>query len=115
MPRQFLNHEIVDSIVRLTGETATVFGWDEAQADFVRMTTTIVDENGERIVGTTLGQSSAAYAAMMEGRPYFGEAVIVGRPYYTAISPFSTPRARRLACFMSAWTRRVSSPWSMAC
>jgi methyl-accepting chemotaxis protein len=92
MPRQFLNHEIVDSIVRLTGETATVFGWDEAQADFVRMTTTIVDENGERIVGTTLGQSSAAYAAMMEGRPYFGEAVIVGRPYYTAYQPILDPK-----------------------
>ncbi len=87
MPRQFLNHEIVDSIVRLTGETATIFGWDPAQNDFVRMTTTIAGADGERIVGTTLGQTSAAYAAMMEGVPYFGEAVIVGTPYYTAYQP----------------------------
>ena len=52
MPRQFLNNEIVDSIARITGEAATIFGWDEASQDFVRMTTTIVGEDGERIVGT---------------------------------------------------------------
>jgi len=87
MPRQFLNHDIVDSIVRLTGESATIFGWDEAQQDFVRMTTTIQDEKGERIVGTPLGKTSPAYPALMEGKAYFGEAVIVGRPYYTAYQP----------------------------
>ncbi|WP_052715902.1 methyl-accepting chemotaxis protein [Devosia chinhatensis] len=87
MPRQFLNHELVDSIVRLTGETATIFGWDPEQQDFVRMTTTILNEEGERILGTTLGQSSAAYASMMAAQPYFGEATIVGRPYYTAYQP----------------------------
>ena len=87
MPRQFLNHDIVDSIVRLTGESATIFGWDEAQQDFVRMTTTIVDENGERILGTVLGQTSPAYGAIMDGTAYFGEATIVGRPYYTAYQP----------------------------
>ena len=60
MPRQFLNHDIVDSIVRLTGESATVFGWDEAQQDFMRMTTTLVDEKGERMVATGLGATNPA-------------------------------------------------------
>ena len=55
MPRQFLNHDLVDSIVRLTGESATVFGFDPAQQDFVRMTTTLVGDDGERIVGTSDG------------------------------------------------------------
>ncbi|MBE0581192.1 methyl-accepting chemotaxis protein [Devosia sp.] len=87
MPRQFLNHEIVDSIARITGEAATIFGWDEASQDFFRMTTTIVGDDGERIVGTPLGQSSPAYAPMMEGKAYFGEATIVGRPFYTAYQP----------------------------
>jgi methyl-accepting chemotaxis protein len=87
MPRQFLNNEIVDSIARITGEAATIFGWDEATQDFVRMTTTIVGEDGERIVGTSLGQSSPAYAPILEGKPYFGEANIVGKPYYTAYQP----------------------------
>jgi methyl-accepting chemotaxis protein len=51
------------------------------------MTTTIVGEDGERIVGTPLGQSSPAYAPIMEGKAYFGEANIVGRPFYTAYQP----------------------------
>ncbi len=87
MPRQFLNHDIVDSIARITGEAATIFGWDEASQDFVRMTTTIVGEDGERIVGTPLGQTSPAYARILEGQPYFGEANIAGKPYYTAYQP----------------------------
>ena len=87
MPRQFLNHDMVDSISRVTGEAATVFGWDEASQDFIRMTTTIVGEDGQRILGTSLGQASAAYASMIEGNAYFGEAVIAGKPYYTAYQP----------------------------
>jgi methyl-accepting chemotaxis protein len=90
MPRQFLNHDIVDSIVRLTGETATIFGWDEASKDFVRMSTNILDANGERIVGTPLGQTSAAYASVMEGKLYMGEALIQGKAYYTAYQPIVT-------------------------
>ena len=87
MPRQFLNNEIVDSIARITGEAATIFGWDEANQDFVRMTTTIVGDDGERVVGTPLGQASPAYAPLMAGEPYFGEAMIVGRPFFTAYQP----------------------------
>ena len=96
MPRQFINHDIVDSIVRVTGESATIFGWDEAQQDFVRMTTTIRDAQGERILGTVLGQASAAYAPVMAGQAYFGEAMIVGRPYYTAYQPITDQAGRPL-------------------
>ena len=87
MPRQFINHDIVDSIARVTGETATIFGWDEDAQDFIRMSTNIIGEDGERILGTALGQGSAAHGALVEGRPYFGEAVIAGKPYYTAYQP----------------------------
>ncbi|WP_332702112.1 methyl-accepting chemotaxis protein [Devosia sp.] len=87
MPRKFLNDELVDSIARITGEAATIFGWDEASQDFLRMSTTIVGDDGARIVGTPLGQTSAAYASVMEGKTYFGDANIVGKPYYTAYQP----------------------------
>ena len=89
MPTEFADHEVVDSIVRITGESATLFGWDEAQQDFVRLSTTLRGADGERILGTTLGQASAAYAPLMEGKPYFGEAMIVGKPYYTAYQPIT--------------------------
>ena len=87
MPTEFTDHEVVDSIVRITGESATLFGWDEAQQDFVRLSTTLRGADGERILGTTLGQASAAYAPLMEGQAYYGEAMILGKPYYTAYQP----------------------------
>ncbi|WIJ25576.1 methyl-accepting chemotaxis protein [Devosia sp. RR2S18] len=87
MPRRFINHDMVDSIARVTGQAATIFGWDETLQDFVRMSTTIVGEDGERILDTTLGQDSTAYAPLMAGETYQGESVIVGRPYYTAYEP----------------------------
>ena len=87
MPRQFLDNGLVDSISRVTGEAATIFGWDATEQDFMRMTTTIEGADGVRIVGTPLGKGGAVYASMMEGKTFFGEATIVGRPYYTAYQP----------------------------
>ncbi|SFV37143.1 methyl-accepting chemotaxis protein [Devosia crocina] len=87
LPRLFINHDIVDSVVRMTGESATIFSWDAEQQDFVRMSTTIVDVDGERIIGSTMGSASPAYAAISEGRSYFGEATILGTAYYTAYQP----------------------------
>ena len=87
MPRQFLDNGLVDSISRVTGEAATIFGWDETEQDFMRMTTTIEGPDGARILGTPLGKGGAVHAAIMEGKTYFGEATIVGRPYFTAYQP----------------------------
>ena len=87
MPRRFIDNGLVDSIARVTGEAATIFGWDETEQDFIRMTTTIEDAAGERILGTPLGKDGAVYKSMMEGVTYFGEASIVGRPYFTAYQP----------------------------
>jgi len=87
MPRQFLDNGLVDSIARVTGEAATIFGWDPVEQDFMRITTTIEGADGARILGTPLGKTGAVYAAIMEGKTYFGEATIVGRPYYTAYQP----------------------------
>ena len=86
----FESHEIIDAVGRQTGETATVFIWDDSQQDFVRRTTNITRPDGSRAVDTVLGAGSV-YDAMMAGRAYRGEAVILGTPYYTAYQPvFST-------------------------
>ena len=65
MPRKFLDNTMVDSISRVTGEAATIFGWDPELEDFVRMTTTIEAEDGTRILGTPLGKGGAVYASMI--------------------------------------------------
>jgi len=87
MPRQFINHDMMDSIARVTGQSATIFGLDEASQDFVRMTTTILGEDGQRLVGTPLDQDGPAYRAVIEGQAYWGEADIAGKAYYAAYQP----------------------------
>ncbi len=83
----FNDHAMIDSIGRMTGETATVFIWDEKTRDFWRKTTNIVKPNGERAVGTKLGQSGRVYPVIMDGKTYSGEATILGKDYYTVYQP----------------------------
>ena len=86
MPK-ITDNELVDSIVRVTGQSATIFAWDKENQVFTRVSSTIVGEDGERIVGTPLDVNGPAFAAVSAGTPYFGQADIVGKLYYTAYQP----------------------------
>lgn len=88
---EFASHEVIDSIGRLTGETATIFAWRDAEQDFLRVTTNIVKGDGSRAVGTFLGQGGKVYPVVMEGETFRGEAVILGIPYYTIYAPIFSP------------------------
>jgi len=87
MPRQFLNHDIVDSIARLTGESAAIYGFDAEKQHFFPMTTTLTTAAGERMVDMTIAGSDPAYAELTAGKGYAGETRILGRPYYTSFQP----------------------------
>ena len=84
---EFTDNALIEEITRVTGETATVFAWDEESQDFWRRTTNIIKPDGSRAVGTPLGQSGAVYPVVMKGETYLGEAVILGTPYYTVYQP----------------------------
>ena len=86
MPK-FTDNDLVDSIVRVTGQSATIFALDKESQTFIRVSSTIVGEDGERIVGTPLDPSGAAHAAVIAGTPYFGQVDILGKPYYAAYQP----------------------------
>ena len=89
----FEDHQMIDQIGRMTGETATVFAWDTETKDFWRRTTNIVKPDGARAVGTPLGQNGAVYPVVTAGKTFLGEAVILGTPYYTIYQPiFSADR-----------------------
>ena len=83
----FDNHDMIDRIGQITGETATVFAWDDESRDFWRKTTNIKKANGDRAVGTPLGQKGAVYPVVTGGKTFIGEAVILGIPYYTLYQP----------------------------
>ena len=58
--------------------------------DFVRMTTTIKDLQGERAIGTTLGSSSEAYQSVISGKSYIGKAHILNKEYIAGYQPIYT-------------------------
>ncbi len=79
------NFEAVDRFSRNTGGAATVFV--RKGDDFLRISTSLKKENGERAVGTLLGSSHPAYAPLMQGQPYVGKAVLFGRPFMNHYQP----------------------------
>jgi methyl-accepting chemotaxis protein-2 (aspartate sensor receptor) len=71
----------VDAFQKSTGGVATIFM--RQGDDFVRITTSLKKEDGERAVGTKLARTHPAYPLMLQGTPYTGRAVLFGKPYMT--------------------------------
>ncbi len=86
----FDTHEMVDEVSRVSGGTATVFAWDSAKADFVRMTTSVKKDDGSRAIGTVLGTANPVFNVVKSGRVFTGEAKILGRDFYTQYVPIFT-------------------------
>ncbi|MEM6441447.1 MAG: Cache 3/Cache 2 fusion domain-containing protein, partial [Pseudomonadota bacterium] len=81
------DHALIDSIGRSTGETATVFAFEAENGEFWRRSTNIIKPDGQRAVGTKLGSGGAVHAAILRGETFRGEAVILGKPYFTIYEP----------------------------
>jgi len=79
------NYEIVDKASATMNILATIFISD--QGDYRRITTSIKDASGKRVVDTYLGNKSAAYPSIREGNEYIGKAVILGKNYLAAYYP----------------------------
>src|ERR1700730_10431510 len=84
---EFSDHKIVDRAISYVGGTATLFVYDDASQQFVRRTTNVKKENGERAVGTQLAADHPAQAALRRGQAYKGPATLFGRRFYTAYQP----------------------------
>lgn len=74
------NFELPDKLKELCGGTATIFMGDE------RISTNVIKPDGGRAIGTKL-TGPAHEAVFKEGKPYRGEAEILGTPYFTAYDP----------------------------
>jgi len=68
-----------------TGGNATIFA--ASGDDFVRISTSVKKENGERAVGTQLDRATPAYAALREGKVYVGLATLFGKQFITQYQP----------------------------
>lgn len=74
------NNELPDAMQSIFGCTATIFMGN------TRIATSVRYEDGRRALGTRL-EGPAFDAVFKQGRPYHGEANILGVPYFTAYVP----------------------------
>jgi methyl-accepting chemotaxis protein len=84
---EFSDHSIVDRAISYVGGTATLFVYDDASQQFVRRTTNLKKENGDRAVGTQLAADHPAQTVLRRGEAYKGPAMLFGRRFYTAYQP----------------------------
>lgn len=77
--------EYIDKFSQDMNVLATVFSKNDT--DYVRVLTTIKDDNGERIIDTKLDTNGQAYQEVSKGNMYFGEADILGSKYMTGYTP----------------------------
>jgi methyl-accepting chemotaxis protein len=83
------DHAIVDRAVSYVGGSATLFVYDDASSQFVRRSTNVKKENGERAVGTQLAADHPAQAVLRRGEAYQGPAVLFGKSFMTSYFPIS--------------------------
>ena len=80
-----LDFTAVDAFTQSTGAVVTLFA--RSGDDFVRVTTSLKDDHGERVVGTVLDRTQPAHKAAMEGTDYLGLAMLFGHQYMTHYHP----------------------------
>jgi methyl-accepting chemotaxis protein len=84
---EFKDHAIVDRTTSYVGGVATLFVYDDASKQFVRRTTNLKKENGDRAVGTQLAADHPGQSVVRRGEPYKGPAMLFSQRYYTAYYP----------------------------
>ncbi|EJO3995799.1 methyl-accepting chemotaxis protein [Vibrio vulnificus] len=77
--------KLVDSFTRDTGAVATIFA--PFGDDFIRVSTSLKNPSGQRVVGTTLGYDHPAYQKLRSGQAYYAQVKLFGESYITYYSP----------------------------
>ncbi|KAF7599895.1 MAG: hypothetical protein CGU29_04905 [Candidatus Dactylopiibacterium carminicum] len=80
-----LSFGTIEPFGQATGSVVTLFARDGE--DFVRIATTLLDQNGQRAVGTKLAREHPAWQAISKGESYLGAATLFGRQYMTRYIP----------------------------
>jgi methyl-accepting chemotaxis protein len=80
-------HDLVDRTASAIGGVATIF--EAKGSDFVRISTNVKTEKGERAVGTKLAAENPARPYLTRGEAYFGPALLFGKDFMTGYFPIT--------------------------
>ena len=80
-----MDFSIPDQFTAQSGAVATVFA--ASGEEFIRVTTSLKKENGERAIGTQLDHAHPSYALLRAGQRYVGLATLFGKQYITQYDP----------------------------
>ena len=83
---------LVDNFTRDTGAVATIFA--QVEDRFIRVSTSLKDLNGKRVVGTTLGKNHPGYSRLMSGQPYYSQVTLFNNQYITYYAPIKGTSGR---------------------
>ena len=79
------NTELVDNIKANSVETATIF--QKIDKGYLRISTNVLNQNGERAINTYIPNSSEVIKTIEQGKTYKGRAFVVDQWYLTAYKP----------------------------
>ena len=79
------NFTLVDEVVKEAGGTATIFV--KSGADYVRVATNVMRDDGSRAIGTILDPKGKVIEFINMDKAFYGEATILGKPYLTGYEP----------------------------
>jgi len=77
--------DYIDELSHGLGVEATIF--KKQDSEFIRVLTSIINEKGERVVGTALDKTGKAYDEIINGKQFIGATDILGKPYVTIYKP----------------------------
>ncbi|MGE5706811.1 MAG: methyl-accepting chemotaxis protein [Bacteroidota bacterium] len=84
------NEQLVDRIQKVSGGTATIFRGD------TRVATNVRKADGTRALGTALAKGPVYDAIFRDGKPFRGEAKVLGKDFFTAYDPIVDPSGKAI-------------------
>ena len=82
------NFDIVDAVSKEDGKGMTATFFAKSGEEYVRVSTSVPKPDGSgRAIGTILDPAGKAIAEIKQGKPFYGEVMILGTPYITAYEP----------------------------
>ena len=91
-----LDQVLVDDFKDRTGAIATIFA-RTSDNEFLRISTSLRKENGERAIGTLLDHNSPAWPSMQQEKVFRGVAQLFGKRYITQYQPIHDQAGRMIA------------------